>query len=335
MAIPLTILIPALTTMISVGASGTYGLLKSIYDYDNHKITLKIRSLGIEQKIRLVETMLEKISENNMFKLDQNEYFNQNTSNHSNHSNHREQCHTSGCTKFMSKSQNTCDNKFNKYDIHNNNHHYSDNLCDNTDVFAMTKHKAATQPNISYHSHSHSHSLARSQFLAHDDNPHITFKNKLTVNDNIHHGSEIIVDIDDYPINTHIERDVNSDANIVDGQTIDHLQPKHIKKFKRGTTEITKKSNSVNLIHVDYSNNIRDPLELCLNFLHDIIGDIYNDLDEINKKIIKFNKKYFKRIRKLKIDNQLEKLTIDSYLLNTRFNDLLDILQIMKLRDIK
>lgn len=65
-----------------------------------------------------------------------------------------------------------------------------------------------------------------------------------------------------------------------------------------------------------------DPIELCLIYLHEIIKRINNDLDEINKKVIRHRSKWLNSWRKLNIKPLLENLELDSILLDRRFDDL-------------
>lgn len=65
-----------------------------------------------------------------------------------------------------------------------------------------------------------------------------------------------------------------------------------------------------------------DPIELCLQFLHEIIQDIHNDLFAINRKVSHHNKKWFATWRTLNILPLIENLRINSVLLENRFNDL-------------
>lgn len=74
----------------------------------------------------------------------------------------------------------------------------------------------------------------------------------------------------------------------------------------------------------------QDPIELCLVFLQQIIDVINKDLDAINMKIAKHNKKWFNSWRKLNIKDLLENLQQHSEQLDARFDDLTKISMFLK-----
>lgn len=76
--------------------------------------------------------------------------------------------------------------------------------------------------------------------------------------------------------------------------------------------------------HEDYTRK-REPLELCIESLNEIIKEIHLILNEINEKINYHNSKWFVNWRKLNINKQIDLLEINTAILNERFNDLLRI----------
>ena len=74
---------------------------------------------------------------------------------------------------------------------------------------------------------------------------------------------------------------------------------------------------------VDLKNDIdKDPIQLCLMFLHETIRDIHNDLEAINKKVAYHKTKWFNSWRTLNIRPKVDTLRNNSALLNARFDDL-------------
>lgn len=65
-----------------------------------------------------------------------------------------------------------------------------------------------------------------------------------------------------------------------------------------------------------------DPIELCLIYIHESIQNIHGDLIDINKKVAYHNSKWFNSWRTLNVKLLLEKLSLDSKLLDSRFDDL-------------
>lgn len=74
----------------------------------------------------------------------------------------------------------------------------------------------------------------------------------------------------------------------------------------------------------------KDPVELCLIFLQQIIQKINNDLDLINKRVANHNMKWFKSWRKLNIKDLLDNLEQHSFQLDSRFDDLTKISVFLK-----
>lgn len=68
-----------------------------------------------------------------------------------------------------------------------------------------------------------------------------------------------------------------------------------------------------------------DPIELCMKYLHEIIQDINSCLITINNKVSRHNSKWFKYFRTLNIKPLLEKLELNSKILDRRYNDLLNV----------
>lgn len=65
-----------------------------------------------------------------------------------------------------------------------------------------------------------------------------------------------------------------------------------------------------------------DPIELCIIYLHEIIQDIHNDLDRMNKKVEYHHTKWFSNWRTLNIKPMKDSLKLNSKLLNSRLDDL-------------
>lgn len=99
---------------------------------------------------------------------------------------------------------------------------------------------------------------------------------------------------------------------------IDHDSIHEYTKIKLNDLE---KTQVFEIIHAkaDLQN---DPIELCLLYLHEIIQEIHNNLDEINRKVAYHNTKWFNAWRTLDIGHTLENLKINSKLLDARFDDL-------------
>lgn len=78
---------------------------------------------------------------------------------------------------------------------------------------------------------------------------------------------------------------------------------------------------------------MKDPIELCMVYLHETIQEIHNCLTTINKKVSYHNTKWFCRWRTLNIKTQLENLKINFSLLIQRFDDLTNISIFLKNRE--
>lgn len=68
-----------------------------------------------------------------------------------------------------------------------------------------------------------------------------------------------------------------------------------------------------------------DPMEISLIYLSNSLKEIYKLLDQINKKVIYHQTKWFSRWRILDVSNEIKKLETSSILLEKRYRDLIDI----------
>ena len=73
-----------------------------------------------------------------------------------------------------------------------------------------------------------------------------------------------------------------------------------------------------------------DPIEISLKYLKQTIQDINNDLQSINQKMGRYNKKWFKSWRKLNIQQFLDSLKLNAKLLDLRYDDLTKIFLFLK-----
>jgi len=74
-------------------------------------------------------------------------------------------------------------------------------------------------------------------------------------------------------------------------------------------------------------NQLRDPIEISLLSLIEIVQEIYHDLATIRIRLEAHRKKWFYRWRTLDVQKLLSSLEIDSKILDARFHDLLAVLQ--------
>jgi anti-anti-sigma regulatory factor len=72
-----------------------------------------------------------------------------------------------------------------------------------------------------------------------------------------------------------------------------------------------------------------NPIELCLSYLQETITNIHMNLFDINNKVIYHKTKWFNSWRTLNIKRELEALRLNSNLLESRFNDFIEISKLM------
>ena len=73
-----------------------------------------------------------------------------------------------------------------------------------------------------------------------------------------------------------------------------------------------------------------DPIELSLNYLKQTIQDIHHNLHDINEKVNRYNKKWFRSWRKLNVQDLLNSLRLNAKLLDLRYDDLTKIFLFLK-----
>ena len=93
-------------------------------------------------------------------------------------------------------------------------------------------------------------------------------------------------------------------------------------KIDTSLSFIELEKSQVHILNDTHVNKNMDPIELCLKYLHEIIRKINLILLNINKKVANHEKKWFSSWRTLNIQNLLDDLELNSYLLNNRFDDL-------------
>jgi len=110
--------------------------------------------------------------------------------------------------------------------------------------------------------------------------------------------------------------------------TIDHASPQNEARLKLNNLE---KTQIFELVGAE-TDLEKDPIELCLYYLHDAIQKIHNDLTTINEKVAHHNTKWLSSWRTLFIIPLFDNLKLNSNLLDTRFNDLIKISTFLKNR---
>lgn len=99
--------------------------------------------------------------------------------------------------------------------------------------------------------------------------------------------------------------------------SIDHVTH-HEAKLKLDDLEKTQIFELVGS-EADYNT---DPIELCLHYLHEVIQDIHLDLTDIASKVAYHDSRWFSSWRTLNLTTQLASLSLNSRLLESRFDDL-------------
>lgn len=110
------------------------------------------------------------------------------------------------------------------------------------------------------------------------------------------------------------------------------------KKITTDSSEIYKlysKNQNFNFKIMDDYEKKSDPIELCLQYLREIITDIHLNLTDIDNTVKYHKTKWFNSWRKLSIKKKLEQLEINSNLLDKRFNDLIKITELVNKSDIR
>ena len=133
---------------------------------------------------------------------------------------------------------------------------------------------------------------------------------------------------------------IQSVLNVIDEHSVDKIAEKKLDELEK--TQIFEMVGASNkawdptchfVDKVDMEINInKDPIELCLIFLHQTIQDIHNDLSDVNKKVSRHNTKWFSSWRTLDIKNMLDRLDYHSAQLDGRFDDLTRISLFLKNR---
>jgi hypothetical protein len=88
--------------------------------------------------------------------------------------------------------------------------------------------------------------------------------------------------------------------------------------------------NSTDVVEYNDSDNTDHPIHLCLTALSSIMKTIHKDLKLIDQKVKRHNTKWFKSYRSINVTNELEKLETDVKILDTRFDDLIKISNLIK-----
>jgi hypothetical protein len=87
--------------------------------------------------------------------------------------------------------------------------------------------------------------------------------------------------------------------------------------------------NHCNMVESTIIQTPENPIELCLSYLHETITNIHMNLSDINNKVIYHKTKWLSSWRTLNIKRELEALRLNSNLLESRFNDFIEISKLM------
>lgn len=102
-------------------------------------------------------------------------------------------------------------------------------------------------------------------------------------------------------------------------------------EIKNELTASLRKSKDIELQIIEDYQKTKDPIELCLLFVHEIIHEIHQNLKDIYKKVSNHDRKWFSSWRTLDVSKQLDRLETNSNILEKRFNDLIEISKFLSL----